>query len=638
VEPTRQEFLHIGGWQQVLFYALTFASVGVCLWQIARRWELWRRGRRIEWKPRLLANFLQYVLLQAKVRRYRKRSGAPMHLMIFYGFVALFVATTLLAINTYSPWKFHRGAYYLAYEVTFDLFGAVFCVGLAWALVRRAAFRPPSLTTTWKDYWALALMLVVGITGFVLEGARIANDPKPWDAWSPVGYLVARALGPLSNDWYVGIWWFHMVWVWAFFALLPQMRIRHLVIAMLSTAGNPDRPMGALHPISMEEVEQTGQIGVTHAKDFSRWHLLSLDACMECGRCTEVCPASGVGKILNPKRVVQDVRAAMETGAVVAEQVSEEALWACTTCHACVDACPVNIRHVDLIVETRRNLVAEGKLSGGPAVMLRQLAGSSNSWGSPQSEREAWMEGLEVPLARNCDQFDVLFWVGCAGATDPGAIRTTRATAELLAKAGVRYACLGSEEKCTGDPARRVGDEFLFQDLAHQNIATLQARGVRKIVTTCPHCMNTLRNEYGPFGGVYEVVHHSELLAELVREGRLAPAGDRDRLTYHDPCYLARVNGVAEAPRDLLGPPVEPVHSGEKTLCCGAGGGRMWMDEPAEQRPGVRRAQELLATGAKTVAVGCPFCRIMLDTSIRQVTTEEIRLVELAELMREANP
>lgn len=638
MEPTRQEFLHIEGWQQVLFYALTFASVGVCLWQIVRRAALWRRGRRIEWKPRYLANLLRYVLLQAKVRRYRKRSGAPMHLMIFYGFVALFVATTLLAINTYSPWKFHRGTYYLGYETIFDFFGVVFCAGLVWALVRRVAFRPASLTTTSTDYWALALMLTVGVTGFLLEGARIANDPKPWDSWSPIGYLVASAIGPVSDGWYVAIWWFHMVWVWAFFALLPQMRIRHLVLAMLSTAGGPERPMGALQPISMEEIERTGQIGVSHSQDFSRWHLLSLDACMECGRCTEVCPAHGVGKVLNPKRVVQDVRLGMETGEIVADRVSEEALWACTTCHACVDACPANIRHVDLIVETRRNLVAEGKLSGSAAGMLRQLASSGNSWGASQSEREAWMEGLDVPLARDGEAFDVLFWVGCAGATDPGAIRATRATAQLLARAGVRFACLGQEEKCTGDPARRVGDEFLFQELVQQNVSTLQTRGVRKIVTACPHCLNTLRHEYGPFGGNYEVVHHSELLAELVRQGRLAGVSGHDELTYHDPCYLARVNGVVASPRALLGRHVEPAHSGGKTLCCGAGGGRMWMEEPADQRPGVRRAEELLASGAKTVAVGCPFCRIMLDTSIRQATNEEIRLVELAELMKEANP
>jgi Fe-S oxidoreductase len=463
-------------------------------------------------------------------------------------------------------------------------------------------------------------------------------------------------MGSLSPSAYIGIWWFHMVWVFAFFALVPRMRLRHIVMAILSAGGKSEQAMGELKPISLEEVEQTGQIGVSLAKDYSRWHLMSLDACMECGRCTEVCPAHGVGKSLNPKQVVQDIRGAMTRQTPIAEAVSEEALWACTTCNACVEACPVVIRHVDLIVDARRNLVAEGKLAGTGAVVLRQMGSTANAWGTPRTSREDWMQGMDIPLCRDGVDFDWLFWVGCAGATDPGAIKTTKAVAMLLQKAGVRFACLGQEEACTGDPARRIGDEFLFQERAMENISVFQKYGVKRVVTPCPHCFNTLKNEYGQFEGQMEVVHHTQLLANLIAEGKLRAAGpSQQSVTYHDPCYLARVNNESDAPRSLvgsrtrlnddalLGQPrgngviAEPKHIGRKTLCCGAGGGRMWMEEDPGQRPANRRAEELLATGAKTVAVGCPFCRIMLDTGIKQATDEDIRLVDLAELLQEAN-
>jgi Fe-S oxidoreductase len=432
-------------------------------------------------------------------------------------------------------------------------------------------------------------------------------------------------------------------------------------MAILSTAGKPPQPLGELKRISMEEVEQTGMIGVAHAKDYSRWHLMSLDACMECGRCTEVCPAWNVGKVLNPKQVVQDIRDAMVSGDEVAAVVSQEALWACTTCNACVEACPVLIRHVDLIVDSRRNLVAEGKLSGTAATMLRQTASTSNAWGAPASSREDWMKGLEIPLCRDGADFEYLFWVGCAGATDPGAVKTTKAVAELLKKAGVNFACLGQEEACTGDPARRVGDEFLFQEKAMENVSVFERYKVKKVITPCPHCFNTLKNEYGQFEAKLDVFHHSQFLNQLVNDGKLKSATpEKSNVTFHDPCYLARVNNESDAPRALLGDKTflnehgpdalelgsesegkrnlaEPAHYAKKTLCCGAGGGRMWMEEEPNQRPGNRRAKELLATGAKTVAVGCPFCRIMLDASIKSVTDEEIRLVDLAEMLQESN-
>jgi Fe-S oxidoreductase/uncharacterized membrane protein len=678
VQPTRQEFLHISGPEKVLFYAMIYASLAYMVWQIVQRVRLWQQGRPLgetrsgwrSWLPtkesasRWLSNFSTYVLGQKKVRSSRPKSGAPMHLMIFYGFVAMFVATTLLAISTYGPYNYHRGTYYLTYETTFDLLGLLLLVGLVWALVRRAlalrkelgraalaeaaeeqAVRQAKdrrrfpLSHSANDFWTLGLLLTITVTGYWLEAARISVDPKSWDGASVVGYAWAQVQGPIGAGFYKFVWWFHMVWIAVFFAVLPKMRIRHVVMAIASTAGKPERPMGHLRTIPMEEVEQTEQVGVKLARDYSRWHLMSLDACMECGRCTEVCPAWNVGKVLNPKQVVQDVRDAMATGKEIAPTVSEEALWACTTCNACVEACPVLIRHVDLIVDSRRNLVSEGALSGSAAVMLRQTASTDHAWGAPRGSREDWMKGLDIPLCRDGVEFEYLFWVGCAGATDPGAVKTTKAVAELLKKAGVKFACLGNEEACTGDPARRVGEEFLYQEKAMGNAALFETYGVKKVVTACPHCFNTLKNEYGEFGAKMEVFHHTQLLQQLVRKGDLLAAKPpRNDVVYHDPCYLSRVNDEREAPREIVTEMAEPEHRGKKTLCCGAGGGRMWMEEPPSQRPANRRAEELLATGAKTVAVGCPFCRIMLGDSLKQARPdEEIRLVDLAEMMQEAN-
>lgn len=693
MEPTRKEFLYITQGEKVLFYVLIYFSLALLVYQILLRVRLWRQGKPSEGLLGLrewAKNIWSYVLLQRKVKSSRKRSGAPLHLLIFYGFLSLFLATTLLAINTYGPWDFHRGNYYLAYEVTFDLLGLLFVIGVGWAFFRRlrmaregarmvalaAAEGDPSMASQLEqnrryplshhlnDLLTLGLLFLLGVTGYWLEASRMSVSPQPeWaspehNIWSPVGYGLSQLQGTVSIGFYKFVWWFHAAWVMVFFAVIPRMRIRHIVLAILSSAGKPDRPMGELVPITMEEVERTEKIGASHAPDLSRWHLLSLDACMECGRCTEVCPAWKVGKVLNPKQLVQDARSAMGSGTALAETISEEALWQCTTCNACVEACPVLIRHVDVIVDVRRNLVAEGRFAGTGATMLRQVSSTGNAWGAPASSREDWMKGLDVPLAREKGTFEVLFWVGCAGATDPGAIKTTRAVAELLSKAGVDYACLGNEEACTGDPARRVGDEFLYQEKAAQNIATFERYGVKRIVTPCPHCFNTLQHEYGKIGedGKYEVMHHSQLLAELIAEGKLKSASSSADMTYHDPCYLARVNNESDAPRAVLGSHTslneknvlpdateagdslrEPKNYARKTLCCGAGGGRMWMEEPPAQRPGDNRARELLATGAKTVAVACPFCRIMLDASIKAVTDDEIRLIDLAEAMQEAN-
>ena len=634
------------GWEhKAVFYTLAVLSTAALIYGIWGRSRYWMQGKKPDWKANPIQNIVKFILLQKKVRSSRPKSGAPMHLLIFYGFLSLLAATTLLALATYAPLiglpNWHKGAYFLGFEFIFDILGLLFVIGVTWAMGRRWGFRLKQMAHEWRDSWALVLLFLLGIGGYLLEAARMAADPQPHNSSAPIGYAISHLMpANLAPSIYIAIWWSHVILFFAFWAGLPHMRLKHIVLAVASAAGKPDIPMGELKPISMEEVEQTGQIGVARATEYSRWHLLTLDACMGCGRCTEVCPAHNVGKPLNPQKVVADIHRSLVTGEGVAAAVSEEALWACTTCNACVEACPVLIRHVDLIVDSRRNLVAEGQLSGGPAVMLRQTGSTSNAWGAPASERETWMEGMNVPVARETEDFDVLFWVGCAGATDPGAMQTTKALADLMGKAGVNYACLGKEESCTGDSARRVGDEFLFQEMAQKNVATFQKYKVKKVVTPCPHCFNTLKNEYQQFGAELEVQHHTQFLADLVDQGKLKGIEVADgEVAFHDPCYLGRVNDESDAPRNLFrkGQLAEPIHNRNKTLCCGAGGGRMWMEEVPDERPTNRRAQQLLDTGAKTVALGCPFCRIMLDTGIKSVTDEEINLVDLAEMLQKAN-
>lgn len=649
--PTREEFFGFSWPEKALFYVLIFSSIAYMLWQVAQRVKLWQQGKPVDWLPKdkkeaaqlFLANFWQAVLKQKKVRSSRPKTGAPMHLMMFYGFLTLFIGTTLLAINTYSPFKFHKGAYYLGYEFVLDFMGLVYLVGMTWAVVRGFATRGKEgdrspLKTTPRDLGILLLLHSLGDLGFLTEAARMRLNPHDFDTSGFAGHFLAGLLPNLDLTGYKAIWWVHIVGVAAFFALLPQMRIRHILTIIVSTGASPDRPMGKLVTLSMEEVEKTEKIGADRPSDFTQWHLLSLDACMECGRCTEVCPAYGSGKSLNPKKVVQDIRGQLPGNLAIIEPVSEEALWACTTCNACVEACPAQIRHTDLIVDARRFLVAEGKLSGTGAVMLRQLGSTGHAWGQQKNTREDWMAGLDIPLCRNGVDFEYLFWVGCAGATDPAAVKTTQAVAQLLKKAGVKFACLGQEETCTGDPARRAGDEFLFQEKAGINVEAFKKYGIKKVITTCPHCLNTLRHEYKDFGIELEAYHHTQILQQLISKDKLkAKKSAQGEIVYHDPCYLARANGESEAPRAVVNGMANPDHSGVKTLCCGAGGARMWMEEEPNQRPGNVRAQELLATGAKTVGVACPFCRIMLDASVKQVTDQEIRIVDLAELLQEAN-
>jgi Fe-S oxidoreductase/nitrate reductase gamma subunit len=646
---TREVFGNIAPWMRVVFFIMIAVSIAVLAWQILARALLWRKGQRggferdwRVWSRRLI----EYALMQKRV--HRKSLGAFLHLLLFSGFVVLTIGTTLLSIAYDGPYYFHHGWYYLIYELTMDVFGVAFIIGCLLALYRRAFRRKPSLGHNRSDWWLLGLLLSLGITGFAVEALRLHyTQVQPELArWSIVGWLIEmtllRGVGiSTAQTMHLATWWLHAILVAVFLATIPVDRFLHVITGPLNIAGRPKRPMGALVPLTMEEVERTGRTGVHELEDFKRQQLLSLDSCMECGRCEDACPATATGKPLSPKAVVIDLRNLMSSdGQDVHRTIQDETLWACTMCQACVQECPVLIGHVDLISDMRRDLIGEGKLSGPPAKALQWIGNQSNPYGRANSERFAWADGLEVPTVESNPGFDYLLWIGCAASFDPRAQKVARATVQLLKQAKVNFAVLGREEGCTGDPARRIGDEFLFQQHAQTNIATLTRRQVRKIVTPCPHCYNTLKNEYPQFGGHYQVQHHSALLAQLVEAGRLRNGGSNgEPITLHDPCYLARVNGEVDSTRAVIAAANDPQYRemprcGKKTFCCGAGGGRMWFEEAPSQRVSVLRAQEALAAGARNLATACPFClNMMTDGMAGAPGGENVKVLDIAELL-----
>ena len=607
---------------------------------------------------------LSHVLGQRKL--FQKAAPGVMHAFIFWGFLVLLptiVEAMLAAIDRH--WTFPYLGHVAWFAFLQDLFATLVVVGVAIAFTIRKIQRPDRFRGSHMEEADRILLAILGIVTTLLlwNASRIALGFADHPAAAPVTDALSGLFGGGRGTEVAErvLVWSHLLIVLGFLTYLPRSKHLHIITAAPNVYLAKNQPLGYLEPlrIDLEGAETDVRLGASVATDLSRKQVLDLFSCTECGRCQEVCPAWNTGKALSPKLLIMDLRdqvakeaplitagaaGIVELQPLVPNAVADQVVWDCVTCGACVRECPVDIEHVDTIVDLRRNLVmAESRFPNEAGAMLRGVESSENPWGQSASARTDWTASVEAirVLQPGDPPPEILFWVGCAGAFDERAQRTTQSIARLLTAAGVDYAILGPRERCTGDPARRMGHEYLFQMLAEANVEILNGAGVTKIVASCAHCFNTLANEYPDYGGAYEVVHHTELLSALVAEGRLRPdpAGGRGSVTYHDACYLGRHNGRYDAPREVLraagAAAVEMPRHGERSFCCGAGGARMWMEETEGTRINDTRFAEAEATGAETVATACPYCFVMLDDAAK-AKGSAVRVADVATLLAES--
>jgi Fe-S oxidoreductase len=642
--------------------ALLVVLVGVAGAWFARRARLIaglvRRGRPLDRTrdfPVRLEREGTVVLGQRKL--FQRLAPGLMHALIFWGFLVLLTTIVEIAGQAVDgdfaiPWIGHAG--WLA--LLQDVFAGLVLIGVGAAFAIRKVQRPERFVGSHMEEADLILVWITGIilTLLALDAVRIARGvAEAPPAWSPISQALSRAFDPIGPT-ALGVFenvfaWAHLVLILGFLVYIPYSKHLHIVTAAINVFFSQTRPTGYLEPLRIDldalETEDVS-LGAGTITDLPWKSLLDLTACTECGRCQAVCPAWNTVKPLSPKLLVMNLRdhlwesRGQGDAPLVPDVVDPDVIWSCTTCAACVRECPVDIEHVGTIVDIRRNLVmAESSFPPEAGAMLRNLENVGNPWGQPQATRADWANGLDVAVLAEGDPApEYLYWVGCAASFDDRARATARATATVLREAGVSFAILGPRETCTGDPARRIGNEYLFQMLAEQNVQTLTGARVTKVIASCPHCFNTLANEYPDYGGRFEVVHHSQLFERLIAEGRITPAhGVRELVTYHDPCYLGRHNEEYEAPRRVLEAipglrPVEMPRHGARGFCCGAGGARMWMEERIGKRINEERTDEALSTGATTVGVACPYCLVMLDDGAR-ARGSDVRVADVAQLL-----
>jgi len=669
-EVGRRVFGNIPGAVVAAFYLGTAAFLGVSCYLFSLRARNWERGapelRGGEWRQRI-ASLYRGLAMHTVMR---DRRMGTVHGMMYYGFLVLFAGTVTLQIDHLLPtnWKFLSGRTYQVYSAILDSFALVFLGGVAGALAGRYLAKLPRLATKSKpeDLATLGLLGAIGVSGLAVEAARIAEVGRPsFEAWSFVGYQLARLVpSSVASGTHQLLWVLHAIAFLVFLVMLPTTKLRHMVTSPANLFLSPrQRPKSAMRPVPGLLEGSVETVGAARPSDFTWKQLLDTDACTICGRCTEVCPAQATGKPLDPREIVLKLgEVATRTAGYplsspvsldseitvsadsVFERITAEELWACTSCRACDEVCPVGIEILDKILDMRRYLsLMESQFPPELGRSYLALENSSNPYGMGQASRADWIAELDFPvklLGEPGVTAEYLYWVGCAGAFDDRNRQVTISTARLLHQAGIDFAVLGVQERCTGDPARRTGNEYLFAQLATQNIATLEGLGVKRVITQCPHCFNTLANEYPQLGGNYQVVHHSQFLMELIKAGRLQAKGkSAETITYHDACYLGRHNDVYVAPREVLsglGEVVEMPRNGTGSFCCGAGGGRFWMEEHVGQKVNVERSQEALATGATTIATACPFCQVMLNDGVSELgKTEQVRVADIATLLAE---
>lgn len=634
------------------------------------RWD--QVGQRVK-------NFFIYVVGQRRLPRNGYWYAGTLHMFIFGAFMVLSVDTTnyildglLRVVNAFAgstpEHPFHLPFTTGAYECLADLFRLLCIVGLGMAFVNRMVIKPKRMHLSRDAMYTLLFILGLMVFEVIQIGThlaitRTADGSASWFSALLAKALVGTDVGTLTLVHHVA-WWAHLVVLLGFVNYVPFSKHSHVFASPLNIFFMDLAPKGRIRTLKIDtEAEDVEYFGARTVEDLSWKQLFDGLACTECGRCTDNCPAALSGKPLMPMYLMIDLKHHMEDRFRAAKKgekvalddpsimlaggiIHRDVLWSCTTCRACMEVCPVGNEHIPAIMDMRRYMtLSEGEVGFGASKSLKKMEKAGNPWGMPKSDREEWAKGMDIKKWDAEGAAEVLYWVGCAGAYDDRAKKVTQATARLLKKAGIDFAILGNKERCTGDSARRVGDENLFQAMAAENIELLNGLGVKKIVTHCPHCLNTLKNEYPEFGGNYEVIHHAELLAKLVAEGKLKPGapdkalGEHNKVVYHDSCYLGRYNDIYEPQRAIIDalPDVKRIETDrhhQRGLCCGAGGGQMWMENNLGERMNFVRTDELLGAKPDVIAVACNFCMTMIDDGVKaRSKEEEVEVVDLAELL-----
>lgn len=629
-----------------------------------------RLGERI--KTTLVVGIGQSKILRDKV-------AGPIHAGIFWGFlILLFSAIEMVVEGIYDGWSLNfLGPVFSVITILTDIFCLLIIVGTMMSLWRRYVTKVKRLQVENEKVEAGMILLTIFtiVSSLFVENALRAHLPAGDFSWAvrpfsgPFGNAIHAVAG--GNEYMVFeiARWMHAILILAFMNYLPYSKHLHVLTSIPNVFLGPLAPSNAMQPINFEE-EGVEKFGVVDIEDLSWKSLLDGYTCTHCGRCTSVCPANQTGKVLDPREVIIAIHdrtmdkaplilkrqnneelttdeQAIWDKKLIGDYVNPDALWACTTCGACMQECPVNIEHVPAIVGMRRSMVMMESMFNDESALLPDIYGNmeNNSvpWGGfGQADRANWADGMGIKTAAEDSSMEVLFWVGCAGSYDERAKKTTKAFAELMQIAGVDFRILGTEENCTGDVARRTGNEYLADMLTKTNVETFQRYNVTKIVATCPHCFNSLKNEYPQYGFSADILHHTQFIQELIASGRLVidrSTASSEAITYHDSCYLGRYNNEFEAPRAAIeNVPgltiLEPARSGDRGLCCGAGGGRMFMEEHVGDRVNITRTNELLATGAETIAVNCPFCATMITDGVKAAEkTESVVVRDVAEIL-----
>jgi len=647
-----------------IFAPLLIAAIALCAWSCWKRLSLTALGRPEERLNNIagrIGDTLRYALVQKRVLA---KPAGMIHVAIFWCFLVLMLANAEFLLNGLFPAvSFARlpNGIFMPLMQTIDCVSLVALLAVAAAAVRRVLAPPYPEARSLEAFLILFLIALLMLAGFGVNAARISSlqgslleqARQVMPVSSRFAPFVPSGQGPLIH----GLaWWTHALVLLLFMNLLPLSKHFHIITAIpnifLRRRGHPPLP-------EREEFAAGNSFGIARVDDFSWKDLLDAFSCTECGRCQNACPAEQTGKPLNPRRVIAALRQnLMHNGAALkrgqppalpligegAAAISEEAIWACTTCGACLEACPVFIEQMPKLIPLRRHLVEmETRFPEELLNLFENMEGRSNPWGIAPTERGTWAKRLgERPFEAGKSEY--LLYVGCAGSFDARAKQVTLALAQLLDRAGVSWGILGKDEKCCGDSVRRLGNEYVFDRLARENCAMFRERGVRRVIAQCPHCLTTLKNDYRQYGLELEVIHHSQLLVQLVQDGRLKlseQATGLGRLVYHDSCYLGRHNGIYDDPREVItlatgSAPAEMPRNRADGFCCGAGGGRMWLEEFSGERINRVRAAEALQQQPDTICTACPYCLTMLDDGVKDLQADRVRVKDIAEVLAEA--